>query len=469
MPVDLKEKLIGRAGVAQLLNYTHPRFLYASVSDVEDLFVRYLRRKFQEFKLNGEFTDIPEVIPAYSAWTDRKFHVVVVEATMNNIYNRGLGAGAEIQVQPDPNDSNVVWTYRGRTGDVSFSVDIYVRSPSRLGAAIIADWVVAALMDPLGERELSENGIQIPYDKVRGSGKVTPTKEPGADPKGGTTIWTAMLSIPDIILPWARLYRMDGPSIEEIIAIVNDVQRSDGEDVYQAVVLPGTVGAYLSIADDGTQGSPARPFDIGSTDFMIETRIRSSYSGEYGFVFGKQDGYNVNGWGTFIHTDGEHDGNLCILLKGTAGSSMFSSALSIASPTDFHHCHILVSLSDAKVRFYIDGLLDITHDLPDLGDLDTDSNVLCGGNYGEYPDGILNWLSAHIDFIRMYKFPNGIADVGLSTIETGISAGVASPKNPDTTLDNYLVNRWEFNGSVEAYEGDAQGFEAHNVDQFINI
>ena len=68
----------------------------------------------------------------------------------------------------------------------------------------------AGLNDPLCQK-LAGDGIQIPYNAIRFPGRV---QELQKGPDGKDKFWGVTFTIPGILLPWARLYRLDGPVIE---------------------------------------------------------------------------------------------------------------------------------------------------------------------------------------------------------------------------------------------------------------
>jgi len=211
MPVTLPDTLIGPDGLATIETYSDPRFVFTAMTELEDSFVAMLGYKFALFKANDEVTEPPAIVPAYNPG-DRKSYAVVVEATINQITSQGLNYNRrEVHYQPDPVTPDEYWTYEAQEGDAQYTVDLSCIAPTRFAVGYIADWVVSALMDPVCRR-LAAGGIQIPYNALRFSGK--PQEIAGQD--GKSKGFRLGLSIPGIILPWARMYRVDSPWIEEV-------------------------------------------------------------------------------------------------------------------------------------------------------------------------------------------------------------------------------------------------------------
>ena len=122
MPVVIPELVIGAAGKAFIETYSDPRFLFTSLTELEDVFVNMLKMKFQDFKDNNEVKEPPPIVPAYNPG-DRKFYAVIVEAQINNMSSQGLGKNKfELQYQPFPDDPNVIETYEGYSLDISYTV-----------------------------------------------------------------------------------------------------------------------------------------------------------------------------------------------------------------------------------------------------------------------------------------------------------------------------------------------------------
>ncbi len=210
MPVVIPERVIGKAGKAFLDLYTDPRFMFMALTELEDLFVNMLTAKFQDFESDKEVREPPPIVPAYNPG-DRKFYAVIVEAQLNTLSSQGLGKNKfELQYQPTPSDPNTIETYIGYSGDISCTVEIYCNATSRFAACYIADWVFAGLSDPLC-RKLAGDGIEIPYNAIRFSGKVIERQSLDGQDK----FWGITYTIPGILIPWARLYKVAGPVIED--------------------------------------------------------------------------------------------------------------------------------------------------------------------------------------------------------------------------------------------------------------
>ena len=214
MPVELPQELVGKKGLAIVKAYSSPEFMYTALSELEDAFVRLLKYKFGWMKLENEIDNEPVVRPSYSL-LDREFYSIVVEASINQIGNQGLGYNMrELTYQPDEDDPNNYWIYWVASGDAIMTVELFCRGPHHLAVSHIADWTLAALMDPTSVRTALE-GLQIPLNKIRYSGKPVPDKQSQADPKQLPHIVT--MTIPEIVVPWTRLYKMEGPSIATIL------------------------------------------------------------------------------------------------------------------------------------------------------------------------------------------------------------------------------------------------------------
>lgn len=209
MPPTLPERLVGPQGTAILNAYSDPRFVFTALTELEDLFVTMVKHKLQDFVVDGDLAEAPFVVPAYNPG-DRKFDVIVAEAQLNGIVTQGLAYNRfEVEYQPDENAD--IEVYVGYAGDASYTMELFVRSTSRHRTVRIADWAVAALFDPLCQL-LAGRGIQIPYNALRFSGK----PQEYAGPDGMDKFWGIVLTIPGILIPWARMYRNDGPLIKEI-------------------------------------------------------------------------------------------------------------------------------------------------------------------------------------------------------------------------------------------------------------
>jgi len=207
------ERLIGADGKATIERYADPRFVFVALTEIEDIFVRLLKFKFKDFVGDGEISEAPPIVPAYNPG-DRKYSVIVVEAELNSVNSRGIGYNKfELQYQPLAEDPNTIETWIGYAGEASFTIDIFVRSVNRFATCYYADWVFAALMDPVC-RMLGGHGIEIPYDGARVSGKVIEQAMAQGAPDNLDKFWMLTLSIANIIVPWARLYKLGGPTIE---------------------------------------------------------------------------------------------------------------------------------------------------------------------------------------------------------------------------------------------------------------
>lgn len=210
MPVVIPERIIGEQGKALLDLYTDPRFMFVMLTEIEDIFVNMLKAKFQDFESDKEVAEPPPIVPAYNPG-DRKFYAVVVEAQLNTLASQGLGKNKfEIQYQPTPTDPNTIETYMGQSGDISCTVEIFCNATSRFAACYIADWVFAGLNDPLCQK-LAGDGIEIPYNAIRFSGRAMER----ASLDGKDKFWGITYTIPGILIPWARLYKVEGPVIDE--------------------------------------------------------------------------------------------------------------------------------------------------------------------------------------------------------------------------------------------------------------
>jgi len=172
MPVVIPERVIGKEGGALISLYTDPKFMFSCLLDIEDIFVNMIKRKFQDFYGEGTVQDTPPILPSHNPG-DRRFYAIVVEAQINRLSSQGLGKNRfEVQYQPNPDDANAIETYIGYSGDLIYSVEIFVRASSKYATAYLSDWVFAALQDPVCQ-VLAGNGIEIPYNSVRFLGKIT--------------------------------------------------------------------------------------------------------------------------------------------------------------------------------------------------------------------------------------------------------------------------------------------------------
>lgn len=211
MPVTPTEKLIGQAGLAYLLKYSDPKFIFTALTELEDLFVKRIKDKLESFKADMEITEPPPVVPAYNPG-DRKFYVVIVEAQLNSADAQGLGYNKrEFQFQPNEDDPNTLYTYMERSGNASYTVEIFVRALTRASVCYIADWVFAALNDPIVQA--LDGGIQIPYNAIRFGGRIQELSTGQGAPDALDKFWGMTFTIPGIIIPWQRMYRMEGPDI----------------------------------------------------------------------------------------------------------------------------------------------------------------------------------------------------------------------------------------------------------------
>ncbi len=210
MPVVIPERVIGESGKALIALYTDPRFMYIGLTELEDLFVNMLKAKFDDFESDNEVKEPPPIVPAYNPG-DRKFYAIIVEAQLNTLSSQGLGKNKfELQYQPTPTDPNTIETYIGFSGNISCTVEIYCNATSRFAACYIADWAFAGLNDPVCQK-LAGDGIIIPYNAIRFSGKV----QERASLDGQHKFWGITYTIPGILIPWTRLYKIEGPVIED--------------------------------------------------------------------------------------------------------------------------------------------------------------------------------------------------------------------------------------------------------------
>lgn len=211
MPVVIPERLVGDGGLAIIEAYSDPRFMFTALTELEDAFVRVIMGKFQDFKADGEVTEPPPIVPAYNPG-DRKFYAIVVEAQLNQLSAQGLGKNKfEVEYQPNPDDPNNTDLYLGYSGDLLYTIEVLVRALTRFSVCYVADWVFAALNDPISQG-LAGYGIEIPYNAIRFSGRAQELQ----GPTGKDKFWNITFTIPGITIPWARLYKMDMPAIEEI-------------------------------------------------------------------------------------------------------------------------------------------------------------------------------------------------------------------------------------------------------------
>lgn len=211
MSLTFPKTLLGEEGVGIIKQYSDPRFVFTALTEIEDIFVQLLTRKFDDFVATEDMPERPAIVPAYNPG-DKYVDVIVVEAQLNSLMSQGLGYNRfEVAVYPEPeNDPENIEVYLGVSGDASYTVELYVRGTHRFRAAYCADWVLAALSDPMLRKTFLQ-GLHIPANSIRASGRLQEVKGPSDVDK----LWAITFTIPNLILPWARFYRMDGPSILE--------------------------------------------------------------------------------------------------------------------------------------------------------------------------------------------------------------------------------------------------------------
>lgn len=212
VPITIPQVISGEAGRGLIQRYSSPEFVYKGLIDIEDLFAKTLKTHFDNFKADQEISEAPKIIPAYSA-VDRQFHCIIVEASVIQIQSQGLNLNRhDTEFIVNPADTGSTEAYEVVEADVSYNVDLYCRSPNRKAVIFISDWVMAGLFGSL-QPIFKQAGIVIQANSMRFSGKPEALRE-GPDAKNLT--WAITVTISNIILPWARMYKKDLPSIQDI-------------------------------------------------------------------------------------------------------------------------------------------------------------------------------------------------------------------------------------------------------------
>ena len=212
--ITIPEKIYGDQGAAFIQAWSDSQFIYHTIVELEDLFINQIKKWYEASRAQNEINDdaIPKLLPAYHVG-DRQDFSIVAEAGMTTLDATGLSNNAqEVEYQPDPDDATRVETYLVISGEASFQVDIYCRATSRLGVGAMADRVMVALFDPYID-VFSKANFKIPQAGLRFSGKPVPQTNPKAD-KASVFILTA--TVTGIRLPWARMYKQIGPTIDSI-------------------------------------------------------------------------------------------------------------------------------------------------------------------------------------------------------------------------------------------------------------